>query len=167
MYELLAETLTHVVSFVLFVWILKRYAWTPIIAVLERRRQVIDERIDQARAATERARTREQELSDKLAEIKADEERRLRDAVQDGRRLADQIEQEARQKASRILTNAHEQAEVEQERMSRELEQQVANLSLAAAEHLLADTMDQALHRKLVAKSLDHIEAKSPVGAPS
>jgi F-type H+-transporting ATPase subunit b len=40
--------LTHAVGFVIAVWILKRYAWKPILNILEERRQKIQADFDEA-----------------------------------------------------------------------------------------------------------------------
>ena len=65
----LQQIVSQALSFLLLLWVLKRFAWKPLLGVLDARRARIEEgiaRIDQGKADLER---HQQELNSRLAKI--------------------------------------------------------------------------------------------------
>ncbi len=159
MNALIAESLTHIFSFLLFMWILKRYAWGPLLEVMDARRQHIRDRIDAAEQARAAADEERRKLSVRRQELEAQVEARLQESLRQARKIAQDIEQQAREEASRILRTARKQAEADRLSAKEELQHETAQLALEAAEKLLTDVMNPALHERLVSKMLERVDS--------
>ncbi len=147
--------LTTVIGFLIVVWILKKYAWGPVLDLLDARREKI--RSDYAAADTARddASKLKDEFEVQLGSIKVIEKERVQEAVKRGEDLADRIQAEARQKAEATLDKARTDLEVETRNAQVELKDQVVDLAIGAAEKLIGQKLDDQTHRKLVQ---DYIE---------
>ena len=89
------QVLTQIIGFLLMVWILRRYAWGPVLGMLEARRQkIVDEfgHADRAKAeATELRLKYEQELRG----IEAQARLRLQESVAEGQKVAAEMKAQA------------------------------------------------------------------------
>ncbi len=146
------------IAFLAVLFLLKRFAWGPILGALNDREQ----RINEALGAAERAR-QEMEV------LHADNERLLREAraqrdviLKDAREAAEKLVSEARsrakEEADRDLVLAKDAIALERKAAVAELKAEVATLSVQIAEQLLRqslvqDEAQQALVKKLMDES--------------
>ena len=161
MHSLLAETLTHVVAFLLFYWVLKRFAWEPLLEALDHRREHIREQLESAKRARQEAEKAREEYQARVRQLEVEETVRLQKAVAEGRRLAEEIERKAREEASRILRTAREQAEAELLRVREALQRDTAELVVQATEDLLRDVLDDRLHLRIVEVAAEKLERQT------
>lgn len=149
--------LTTVIGFLIVVWILKKYAWGPVLDLLDARREKI--RSDYAAADTARddAAKLKDEFEVQLGSIKVIEKERVQEAVKRGEDLADRIQTEARQKADATLDKARTDLEVETRNAQVELKDQVVDLAIGAAEKLIGQKLDDQTHRKLVQDYIENL----------
>src|SRR6056297_520579 len=89
---------TNVIAFLILVWVLAKYAWGPMMSVLDQRRDKIKSEYDAAATKLGEAEQLRQDYDSKLAEIKALERERLQEAVKRGEEIAARLEQDARDK---------------------------------------------------------------------
>ncbi|MCB0717723.1 MAG: F0F1 ATP synthase subunit B [Bacteroidetes bacterium] len=138
------------ITFVIFMWLLRSKAWGPITAALEEREQRIDESIKSADRALAEAK-----------QIQADNMKARREAEQQ----AQTILREARESAEKIRTaelektkdsiqhlqeNAKQEIEREKQKAMTDLRSQVAELAIGAAQKILAENLDKERQGKLV-----------------
>lgn len=142
--------LTTVIGFLIVVWILKKYAWGPVLDLLDARREKIRGDFAAADQARDQAAQLKQEFEVQLSSIKVIEKERVQEAVKRGEDLAGRIQQEARQKADATLDKARTDIEVETRNAQVELKDQVVDLAIGAAEKLIGKSLDEPTHRKLV-----------------
>lgn len=141
---------TNVVAFLIFLWVLRKYAWGPLMSVLDARKDKIRADYDAASTKLGEAEQLRRDFDTKLAEIKALERERVAEAVKRGEEIAGRLESEARQKAGDFLGKAEAELEREVGAARLELRQQVVDMAIAAAEKLIKEKLDDAKHRKLV-----------------
>jgi len=147
--------LTTVIGFLIVVWILKKYAWGPVLDLLDARREKIRSDYADADSARGEAAKLKDEFEVQLGSIKTIEKERVQEAVKRGEDLAGRIQDEARQKADATLDKARTDLEVETHKAQVELKDQVVDLAIGAAEKLIGQKLDEETHRRLV---LDYIE---------
>lgn len=168
MRTLLAEVFTHLVAFAIFVWILKRFAWTPLMAVLDRRREQIAKDMSDAEEARRRSLETEAKYKDKLARVEEEIQKKLNEAARQGRELSAQIQEEATQRAAEIRERARIDLEVERGRARQELKKEVVRLTIASVEQILKDGLDTEMQHNLLGHVMDRMEGeKGPDRAPS
>ena len=148
--DILQLLVTNIIAFVIFLLILRRFAWGPLMALLDARREKIKSDYATAAGKLGEAEQLRADYDAKLAEIKALERERLQEAVRHGEEIAGRLEQEARAKAGEFLGKAQSELEREVGAARLELRAQVVALALGAAEKLMKERLDDAKHRQLV-----------------
>lgn len=148
--DIIKILVTNVIAFLILVWVLAKYAWGPIMSVLDQRADKIKGDYDAAASKLGEAEQLRQDYDAKLAEIKALERERLQEAVKRGEDIAGRLEQEARDKAGSFMDKAESELEREVGAARLELREQVVTMALAAAEKVVKEKLDDAKHRQLV-----------------
>src|SRR5713101_3608419 len=118
--------LSQVISFCIVAFLLRRFAYKPILAVLEDRRRKIEEgqlNAEKIRKELAEAEKRYQEI---VAKANADAQRMIDEARESSSHLAERKQQEAITAAEQILAKAKEAAALEHERLQEEAARQVA-----------------------------------------
>ncbi len=153
-------TLWTAITFLFLVAVLSRFAWGPIVKMLQERERTIREAIDAARR--ERA-----EAERLLAEQKETLARATREAAELARRNQQEVEllrQEltarARKEADELVASARGLIGEERSRAAAELRGMVADLAIEAASRLVTASLDDRAQRKLVEEYLQQL----PVG---
>src|SRR6184192_3299177 len=120
--------LAQVVSFCIVALLLRRFAYKPILAVLEDRRRKIEEgqlNAEKIRKELAEAEKRYQEI---VAKANADAQRMIDEARESSAHLAERKQQEAITAAEQILAKAKEAAALEHERQMQTLKRELGRL---------------------------------------
>jgi F-type H+-transporting ATPase subunit b len=148
--DILRLLVTNIVAFLIFVWLLRKWAWGPLIAMLDERKAKIQGDFATAEGKVAEAEQLRGDFEAKLAEIKGLEREKLQEATRRGEELAARLEAEAKDKASNILGKGEAELEREVASARSELRAQVVTMAIGAAEMLIKDRLDEAKHRQLV-----------------
>ncbi|MFI5164245.1 MAG: F0F1 ATP synthase subunit B [Bacteroidia bacterium] len=142
------------VSFGIVLFILKKFAWKPILKSLDERNNSIQDAMDSAKKARE-----------EMASLKSDHEKIVADAktqrdviLKEAREIKDKMIAEAKHQASaeadRITTTARENIQNEKMAAITELKNQVAHLSIEIAEKILKQELSEKDKQKTIVKNL-------------
>jgi len=147
-----------IVSFVVLVLVLGKFAWKPLLAALQEREDGIRKAISDAtrsRQTAEQLKTQlEQELAsaqDKAADI-------ITATRNEAQKLREQMLKDAEVESRRLMDQTKRQLEEEKSKLTRQLREDVAALSVQVAEKLLRHSMNAKEQENLVAgfmKDLD------------
>lgn len=145
------------VNFLLFLAILARYAWRPLLNALEQRERYIAEQLRAAEQARQEAERLLQEAHSRLEEAQQEMQRLVREGKQHAeallREAAEKAEQLKRQKLEEAQRELHRQIE----RAYSQLYAEVVDLVLEGTARLLRRTLDPETHRKLVESFLTEV----------
>lgn len=148
-----------VIIFGVVAFVLKKFAWRPILSALYER----EESIENALNAAEKARREMTELKagneQLLAEARKEKENILREAMN----LKDGIVAEAKEKASfetqKSIENARRQIETEKAKAINEMKQQMTEISLMIAEKVIRKELaGNKQQQEMVNKLIDEIK---------
>src|SRR5215467_9757392 len=120
--------LAQVISFCIVAFLLRRFAYKPILAVLEDRRRKIEEgqlNAEKIRKELAEAEKRYQEI---VAKANADAQRMIDEARESALHLSDRKQQEAIAAAEQIVAKAKEAAALEHERQMQTLKRELGRL---------------------------------------
>ena len=120
--------LSQVVSFCIVAFLLRQFAYKPILAVLDDRRRKIEEgqlNAEKIRKELAEAEKRYQEI---VAKANADAQRMIDEARESSSHLAERKQQEAITAAEQILAKAREAAALEHERQMQTLKRELGRL---------------------------------------
>lgn len=150
--------LTHAIGFLITLWILKKFAWRPLLAVMEERRQKIigefkkieDDRADVQQLAAQ--------YEAKLKEIDAERRAKLVEAVNEGKALAEEIKSTAHAEARQITERAKGEIQQDIAKARVQLKNDMVSLTVAAAEKIIHEELDDEKHRRLIGEYIDKLE---------
>lgn len=131
-----------VVIFGIVIYILRRFAWKPILTALRER----EESIRDALTAAEQARRQISSLKAEQDLIRAEAIRDKEQILKDARDIREKILAEAREKAStesqRMMARLREEMETEKLKALGDIRRQIADYSVMIAEKILQEKLD-------------------------
>ncbi len=156
----ITNLLTTAAGFIIFVWVLAKFAWGPILNLLDARRGKIEGDYAAAEKNLAEAEQLKGEFESKLADIKSIERERVQDAVHRGEGIASGIVTKARQDAEATVAKAEQDIELEAHKAQLELRDSVVTLAIGAAEKVIRTKLDDAMHRKLITEYIDELDKR-------
>ena len=141
---------TQIVAFIIIYYILKRYAWQPLLKIMNDRTDKIQSGFDEI----EQQKTLLKQLSDdyqnKLSTIEEEARDKIQDAINEGKKISDEIQANTQAKAKEILEKAKESVENEIAKAKTQLKNDIVNLTIAATEKMIHTKLDDAHQKKLI-----------------
>ena len=122
------QFLSQVISFTIVALLLRRFAYTPILKVLEERRQQIAEGLLNAEKIKKQLAEAEQRHAEILAKANAVAQKMIDEARESSAHIAERKQQEAVAAAEQILAKAREASAIEHERTMMELKRELGRL---------------------------------------
>jgi F-type H+-transporting ATPase subunit b len=148
-----------IIVFGIVAYVLKKFAWKPILNALHEREDSIESALNAAREARQEMQTLKAGNEELLAEARKEKDSILREAMN----LKENIIAEARERASaetqRNIENVRKQIQNEKEKAITEMKIQMAELSFMIAEKLIRKEMaDDKQNQNMVKKLIDEIK---------
>jgi F-type H+-transporting ATPase subunit b len=119
---------SQVISFTIVALLLRRFAYKPVLKVLEERRQQIAEGLLNAEKIKKQLAEAEQRYAEILAKANADAQRMIDEVRESSAHLAERKRQEAIVAAEQIVAKAREASTIEHERTMAELKRELGRL---------------------------------------
>jgi F-type H+-transporting ATPase subunit b len=151
--------LSQIVNFAILAFLLRRFAYTPILNALDQRRERIEKGLEDARLAEEARANAESERQQILDQARAEAQGIVAEANQRGEAQAAKIVEEAQTRAQGILEEARAEAQAERNRMLGEMRGQISALSIAAANQLIGASLDERRQMELVNEFFSGVKA--------
>jgi len=145
--------------FLIVILVLGKFAWGPVLALLQQREAFIHKSLSDAKRDREEAEARLKEYAAKLQSAQAEAVAILENARRDSERLRDELRQRAKSEADTILKNAERQIEIQTTRAVQQIRQEAVDLSVTIASKLLQRNISKDDNEKLIADALKQIEA--------
>ena len=139
-------------------WVLRRYAWGPILDMLDKRRDTIRDDYTAAEKNLAEAEQLRGDFELKLQDIKVIEREKVQEAVNRGEELADGIVAKANDQAGQKVAKAEQDIDIEAQKAQIQLRDSVVTMALGAAEKVIGERLDDDLHRKLIQDYIDNVE---------
>jgi F-type H+-transporting ATPase subunit b len=146
--------IAQIVNFVALILLLRLVAYKPILGMLHAR----SERIREGLMAAERGREAQVEASREAQEA-IDAARRegqniIAQAQVVAQRLSEEGRQQAQVQAEVLITRARSEIQLERDTAINELRREFADLTIAAAEKVIGQSLDRAAHQRLIEQTL-------------
>ena len=144
-------------SFLLLIFLVKKFAWGNITSILDARAEKITNDIDEAEAARQKA----EELASKREEELAGSRKEAASIVENAKETAEknksQILSEATQEAVRLKEKAQQEIAQNKEEALNSIKGDVADLTVNLASKLLSQQLDAEGQRQLIDRYLDEL----------
>ena len=138
------------VAFGVFAWILAKFAWGPLLKIVDDREKAIREQVDSAEKAAAGAKATLVQHQELLRGAGRERDEVLARATKDAEALRAELQTKARGDAEAILARAREQLQREKEQAVAELRAQVADIAIEAASRIVKSSLSEEAQRKLV-----------------
>jgi F-type H+-transporting ATPase subunit b len=138
-------------QFVIFVglfFLLKAYAWKPILASLKEREESIQSALDSAEKAKAEMASLKSDNEKLLKEAREERDRILREAREAANRLHDEAQTSAKKNADRIIEDAKAIIHTEKQAALRDVKAQVALFSLEISEKFMKKNLSDDKQQK-------------------
>ncbi|HEY1476903.1 MAG TPA: F0F1 ATP synthase subunit B [Chthoniobacterales bacterium] len=151
--------IAQVVLFAIVYWVLKRYAFRPVIAMLEERRRRIEEGQLNAEKIKKQLAEAQAKYEEILAKANAEAQRLIEEVRASGDRLAEQKRQEAITAAEQITLKAQEAMALERERIMAELKQELGRLVVDTTVRVTGKVLTPQDHQRINEETARQIAA--------
>lgn len=147
----------QIISFLVLFYILRRFAWNPLMDMMEERRNFIESNIAQAEKERQQA-----------EQIKREYQEEMRKARQEAQEVIAKATKLSEERSAEILAGAHEEAEkikksaladIERERdlAIAQVKAQVADLSVSVAEKIIRKNLDAKTQEDLIEQFIQEV----------
>ncbi len=147
-----------IVTFLVLVALLTKFAWRPLLEALEARQASIRASLDEARQAKHELERLHVESSQILAAARAEADAIMTRTRADADRFREELKQKARAEASTIARNAEQQIQLETARAIQQIRLEAVDLSLAIATKLLQRNVSKDDNERLIHETLAQLE---------
>jgi F-type H+-transporting ATPase subunit b len=151
-----------VIIFLTVLAVLWRFAFGPILAMVNAREEGIKNALEEARSRQAEAERLLEEHKAQLADARRQVQGILAEGREAGGRVQKEIEGKAREESEAILARARAEIGRERDAAVDVLRRETVDLALAAASKLLHQKLDGEQDRKLVTDYVDGLSTKSP-----
>jgi len=154
-----------IISFLITLFVLKRYAFGPIQRMIDQRRKRIEQAIAEADNAREEARRLLEEHRKLIGQAKADSEEILAEARRVGDAQRERVRQEADEDRQRRLEETRRQVDQATVQALGQIRDEVGRLSLLAAEKVTRKSLTEADQKRLIDEALAEIDFSALEGS--
>jgi len=159
---MLEELLIQALGFVVLFLILRQFAWKPLLLLLDERRQRIEESFQSIEQAKRELESLQADYTRRLGTIDEEAREKIRQAIQEGRRMASEIQDEARAQSQGIIAKSQETIELELAKAKVSLRDELADMTIEAVQRLLRQKLDAKTDQQLVASILEELGHAAP-----
>ncbi|MDO8535695.1 MAG: F0F1 ATP synthase subunit B [Candidatus Omnitrophota bacterium] len=154
----LTEIVVQLASFLILLVLLRVFAWKRILNILQQRR----ERIAGEFSSIEKAKLEVAHLKDtyetQLGEIEKKAKERIDKAIEEGRKVSDDMRKLAHIQAQDIITDARKNIEYELKKAQDEVKDKIVDLAIAAAETVIREKFTEKDDKIIVEDFLKNID---------
>ena len=146
-------------SFAIVLYLLKKFAWKPILKALRDREENIQKALDSAELAREQMRQLKADNEIIMQEAREERDFLLQDAREVKEKMIAEAKEQANQEAQKIVKAARIKIRNEKAAAIEDIKNQVAALSIEMTEKILKQKLeDRKEQKELIKKLLDEIE---------
>ena len=151
----------HSLIFIVLIFLLKKFAWKPILDTINEREDGIKNALESAEKARQEMTLLQSDNEATLKKARAERDALLKEARDIKQKLIDDAKNEANIEAEKIIVQAQETIASEKNAAIVDLKKQVANLSVDIAEKVLKEKLsDDTAQMKLVKELVKDVKIK-------
>ena len=147
-----------IITFLLLFYVLAKFAWKPLLKMLEERENLIKSSLDDA----EKARQELEKINSESEVIISQARSEAQSILSDGKAAAEKIKDDtiakAKDEASKIREDAKHQIQVEKDKAITDIKKEVVDLSISVAEKLINKNISEQDNSSLIEESLKKIK---------
>jgi F-type H+-transporting ATPase subunit b len=139
-----------IVAFLILYWLLNRYAFGPLFSVMEKRRELIKQQMDEAAQTRNQATQFVEEQKAALQQARKDAQDIIEQARQTSNSQAEQLINQAKEESVRLKNEAARDIETEKNKAVAALRSEIGAVSVQIASKVLQKEVDPKAQEQLV-----------------
>jgi F-type H+-transporting ATPase subunit b len=147
-----------IVTFLVLLALLAKFAWRPLLAALESRQSAIRKSLDDAQQARQELERLNQESTQILNRARVEADQIIGRSRADAERLREEMKVKARAEADAIVKNAERQIQLETQRALQQIRTEVVDLSVMIASKLIRKNLTREDDERLIEEALKQVE---------
>lgn len=147
--------LATLVLFAMFAAVLGRFAWKPLLGMIEEREKGVRGAVEGAQKASAEAAALLEKHKELIREAARERDEVLKRAAKEAEQLKAELETRARAQSEQIVQKARVQIGREKDQAIRELRTQVADIAVEAAAKIVTSSLTPEAQKKLVAEFIE------------
>ena len=146
-----------IITFLVLLWLLAKFAWKPLLALLEKREETIRNSLKDA----EKAREELEASNKKTEELMVEAREEVQGIISAGRAVAEKLQDDlvkkAKARAHALIAESKRQIQSEKDEALSEIKSEVVTLSLEIASKLIEKNLSDKDNREIIVKTLKNI----------
>ena len=146
-----------ILSFLLLMFLISKFAWKPLLKMLNEREEKIRTAIEKAENAEKKLETLNEQGEKILSDARSESQKLLLSTKETAQNLKEEIEREAKQKATSIIDQARVQIQAEKNQVLSEIKNELSSFSIMIAEKLIKKNINKDDNMKLINESIEKV----------
>ena len=146
-----------IVTFLILLFILKKAAWKPLLAALEKREITISTSLQKAEQAKTDAERILKENQEKLAQAETQSQK----IISEGKSMAEKIKNdmvlEAKALSERIVKEAKDEMSKSRDAAIASLRKEISDIAILAASKIISENLEEKVDKKIVDKFIENL----------
>ncbi|MEE9190881.1 MAG: F0F1 ATP synthase subunit B [Candidatus Neomarinimicrobiota bacterium] len=147
-----------IITFLVLLWLLAKFAWKPLLALLEKREENIRNSLKDAEKAREELEALNQKTEKLLAEARVEAQGIVSAGRAAAEKLQDDLARKAKEKSESLIAESKRQIQSEKDEALSEIKFEVVTLSLEIASKLIEKNLSDKDNRELIDSTLKNIQ---------
>jgi len=143
-----------IVNFIILFVLLRLFLFKPVLKMLDERTKRTKDAMELAEVTKKEFEQAKVEVQKQIEKGRQEAQAILAQAMQVGERLKEESRQEAIQQAQVIVDRTRAELGAERDKIVGDLRREFVDISIAAAEKVIKETLDKEKHRKLIEETL-------------
>ena len=149
--------IAQILNLFIQMYLIKRFLFKPIKEVLEKRRQMADQEIREAKEAREEAETIKKEYENNIAGAREEAAQIVQSAKKEAENRADQMIQAAESEVTRMHQKAEADIAQERKKAINEVKDEIGGIAMDIAGKVVEREINEADHKKLIDEFIKNV----------
>ena len=147
-----------ILTFLLLLFVLAKFAWKPLLKMLNDREELIRSSLEDAEKAKKKLERLNAEGETIINQARSEAQSILSEGKAAAAKLKDETLDVAKEQAKKIASEAEKQINIEKEKAIAEIKSEVVNLSMSIAEKLINKNISPKDNKALIDESLSNVK---------
>ena len=140
----------QLVNVLLLFFLLSKFAYKPIMRMLDERSKRIKEGLEKAEQAEKRASAIDVEAKKALDEARKEGQKLIAQAGEMAAKVREEAKEQAKKEAEALIERARGEIQLERDQAIAQLRKEFADITILAAERVIKQELDREKHRKVI-----------------
>ncbi len=150
--------IANTATFFIVLWVLRKFAFKPLMAVMDKRQKAIGDGLDAAKQSQTELKAIQDEKQRVMEQAKTEALQMLQATQADAAKLRQQLIDQAQADATALATKTRAELDRQKVQMLAEAKSELADLVVSATEKVIGDQFDAKLSKKLASQAIAEVQ---------